>query len=256
MTLTTAEKIKEIEKILKEVDGFSHKFGAQIQRVVAEHKTEGGHLEYVYVEHFHIEIVGLSKLFQYLLNNEANRKYVFFATRSALEILLYLEFVLEKAKLGGNEVLNLLSTDLSQSALAINKAATPNEDHHIHKTLNDINTANKILNTGFDLKKIKAYNRPFPSIYKLCTDSKLSLKDANGADMYHIYVMYSESNHARLSNHHSISRDLELEICWTLEYFIEIYIRFYDQILNVGAFPCEFLSDLNLIKQSLTIKWF
>jgi len=134
----TTERIRLIKEHLKKVDSFSDKFSAQIQQVVDKHKKEGGNLEYVYVEHFHKEIRGLSALFQYLLGHEKNKKYVFFAVRASVEILLYLEYVLRLSKLGGNEILSLLSKDMAQSAAAVNQAASTDDGHPIHATLKKI----------------------------------------------------------------------------------------------------------------------
>ena len=254
MTLTTTERINAIREYLEKVDDFAFRFGTEIQRILDDHNANGGHLEYAYVEHFHTEIIGLSKFIQYLLNDKINRKYVFFGTRTSIEILLYLEHILKLAKSGSTEMLNFLSKDLAQSAAAINKAATPNKDHNIHKTLKNIDTINKILDTGFKLEEIDESTKVFPSVYKLCKESKLSLKDAKTTDMYHVYVLYSEANHARLSNHHSVTADSELDVCWALEYYIEIYIRFYNQLLEADKFPPEFLSELNSIKLSLGLR--
>ena len=113
--------------------------------------------------------------------------------------------------------------------------------------------ANKILKTGFDLSRVKSNTKPFPNVRSLCDKSQLSLKDSQGSDIYHLYRAYSESNHLRLGNEYSISKDIDIDICWALEYFIEIYIKFYEQIINFGSFPDEFGEKLALIKKSLDI---
>lgn len=253
MTDSVLQKIGLLKTYLNQIDEFSGLFNIQIQNIVEGHKKEGGNLEYVYVEHFHNEIRGLSKLFQYLLQNNENKKYIFFPVRASIEVLLYLEYVLGLAKSDKNKILKLLSTDLAQSATAINEAASTDEGHPIYLTLNRIDMANKILKTGFDLSRVKSNTKPFPDMRSLCDKSQLSLKDSQGSDIYHLYRAYSESNHLRLGNEYSISKDIDVDICWALEYFIEIYIKFYEQIINFGSFPDEFRGKLAFIKKSLGI---
>jgi len=253
MTSSALQKIDLLKTHLNKIDEFSGLFNGQIQNIVERHKKEGGNLEYVYVEHFHNEIKGLSRLFQYLLQNDENKKYVFFPVRASIEVMLYLEYVLKLAKIDGNKILKLLSTDLAQSATATNEAASTGNEHPIYSTLNKIDMANKILKTGFDLSRVKSNTKPFPNVRSLCDKSQLSLKDSQGSDIYHLYRAYSESNHLRLGNEYSISKDIDIDICWALEYFIEIYIKFYEQIINFGSFPDEFGEKLALIKKSLDI---
>lgn len=249
-----AEKINLLKDYLNKVDEWSAGFSKEIQRIVDRHKVEGGNLEYVYVEHFHQEMQGLSALFQYLLKDLENKKYVFFPVRASIEVLLYLEHVLKLANLDDNKVLELLSTDLAQSATAINDAAPTNEDNLMDLNVRRIGVVNKILNTTFDQAKIKPNTKPFPDVRTLCNESALTLKDFKGSAMYHIYRLYSESNHLRLSNSYSISKELDVDICWALEYFIEIYIKFYEQILAAEDFPQESSSSLAKIKGPLGLK--
>lgn len=202
MDLSIKNKISLLQDALEKVDIFSAEFGSQIQNIVTEHKTNGGHLEYAYVEHFHKEITGLSKLFQYLLKDNFNQKYVFFPVRGSLEVILYLEHVLRLAKEDGDKVLELLSRDMAQSGAAIDAAIPSKEEHDMYKTLKAVGVVNKILKTNFDLVKIKSNTRVFPSIKDLCDKSSLNLKDLNGAGIYHVYALYSESNHLRLGNQH------------------------------------------------------
>lgn len=251
MTLSAVDKIKLIKENLEKVDIFSAKFDSQIQNIKNKHKTKGGHIEYAYIGHFHDEIIGLSKLFQYLLENKTNKKYVFFPVRASIEILLYSEYVFNIAKLDDKQVLSLLSKDMAQSVASINSAAPADNNHPMHVTIKKIAIVNKLLKTNFDLTKIKSNTRVFPNIRTLCEQSHLNLKDSYGADIYHIYAMYSESNHLRLGSPYSTSNDIDNDICWALEYFIEIYIKFYEQILNTDMFSEEYTKDLNLIKQSL-----
>ena len=253
MGISAEEKIDLIKIHLEKMDAFSGEFEAQIQGVVEKHKREGSNIEFAYVEHFHNEIIGLSKLFQYLLKNEENRKYVFFPVRASIEVLLTLEHVLELSKQGGDKVLSLLSKDMAQSVAALDEASPTDPSHKMHSTIRMMGVANKIIKTDFDLEKIKSNTKVFPDIRSLCNKSNLSLKDLKGGDIYHIYKMYSESNHLRLTNHHSISNDANLD-CWALEYFIEIYIRFYELILNTGIFPTHFVEKLNSIKNQAGIK--
>lgn len=245
--MNPSEKINLLKGYLEQVDSWSEGFSKEIQKVVDRHKIEGGNLEYIYVEHFHKEIRGLSALFQYLLKDPNNKKYVFFPVRAAIEFLLYLEYVLKLKRSDNNQILKLLSTDLAQSVAALNEAVTKKEDDLMNSTLGNIGAANKILNTGFDLLKIKPNTKPFPDIRSLCDQSSLSLKDSQGSAIYNVYRLYSESSHLRLSNSYSISKEIDRDICWALEYFIEINIKFYEQILDAGSFPDEFRSSLKAI---------
>lgn len=255
MDLSTKNKISLLQDALEKVDIFSTEFGSQIQNIVTEHKTNGGHLEYVYVEHFHKEIIGLSKLFQYLLKDNFNQKYVFFPVRGSLEVILYLEHVLRLAKEDGNKVLEFLSRDMAQSGAAIDVAIPPKEEHDMHKTLKAIGVVNKILKTDFDLVKVKSNTRVFPSIKDLCDKSSLNLKDSKGTGIYHVYALYSESNHLRLGNQHAITDDADLLTCWALEYFLETYIKFYQQLIDTKIFPDNYADDLATIKQSVGMNW-
>ena len=92
MELSTQNKISLLKTALEKVDDFSAEFSSQIENISNQHKTNGGHLEYAYVEHFNKEIIGLSKLFQYLLKDDFNQKYVFFAVRGSFEVIFYLEY--------------------------------------------------------------------------------------------------------------------------------------------------------------------
>ncbi len=255
MDSSTINKISQLKIALEKVDGFSAEFGLRIQNIVNEHKTNGGHLEYAYVEHFHKEIVGLSKLFQYLLKDDFNQKYVFFAVRASFEVIFYLEYVLRLAKEDSKKVLELLSRDMAQIGSAIDAAIPPKEEHDMHKTLKAVGVVNKILKTDFDLAKVKSNTKVFPSIKDLCDKSSLNLKDQRDSSMYHIYVLYSESNHLRLGNQHAITDDVDLLTCWALEYFLEIYIKFYQQLIDTKIFPEKYTSDLMAIKQSIGMSW-
>jgi len=255
MELSASSKISLLKVALEKVNGFSVEFGSQIQNVVNDHKVNGGHLEYAYIEHFHKEIVGLSKLFQYLLEDEVNQKYVFFPVRGSLEILLYLEHVLKLVKEDDKKVLELLSRDMAQTGAAIDAVIPPKEEHTIHKTLRAVDVVNEILKTTFDLNKIKSNTRVFPPVKDLCDKSSLSLKDLKGPSMYHVYVLYSESNHLRLSSQHTFTKDIEIMTCWALEYFIEIYIKFYQQLIDTNIFSSKHGDDLKIIKQSIGLNW-
>jgi hypothetical protein len=180
---------------------------------------------------------------------------VFFPVRGSLEILLYLEHVLRLAKQDKNKILELLSTDMSQMSAAIDDAIPTENEHDIHKTLKKVDIVNKILKTDFDPAKIKSNTRIFPSIKELCIKSSLNLKNLKGSDMYHIYVLYSESNHLRLASQHTFTEDMDFIVCWALEYFLEIYIKFYQQLLDTKIFPDKYASDLAVIKQSMGLNW-
>ncbi len=255
MDLPTKKKIVLLQTALEKVDNFSTDFNSQIEIVSNEHKINGGYLEYAYVQHFNREIIGLTKLFQYLLKDDFNQKYVFFAVRGSLEIILYLEYVLRLAKEDSKKVLELLSRDMAQSGAAIDVAIPPTEEHLMHKTLKAVDVVNKILKTDFDLTKIKSNTKVFPSIKDLCDKSLLNLKNLKGSDMYSIYALYSESNHLRLANQHAITNDVDLLTCWALEYFLEIYIKFYQQLIDTKIFPEKCTSDLMAIKQSVGMSW-
>ena len=255
MDLSAKNKILLLQVALEKVDIFSTEFSSQIQNIVTEHETNGGHLEYAYVEHFHKEIIGLSRLFQYLLKDDFNQKYVFFPVRGSLEVILYLEHVLRLAKQDGNKVLEFLSRDMAQSGAAIDAAIPPKEEHHMHKVLKSVVLVKKILKTDFDLAKVKSNTRVFPSIKELCDKSSLNLKDFKGSGIYHVYALYSESNHLRLGNQHVITDDVHLLSCWALEYFLEIYIKFYQQLIDTKIFPDKFADDLATIKQTVGMNW-
>lgn len=259
MELSTTEKIKLLKDGLDKADAFSAEFSSQIQNIANQHKTNGGHIEYAYVQHFHKEIVGLSKLFHYLLKDSENQKYTFFAVRGAIEILLYLEYVLRLAKEdrdeNSNKVLNLLSKNMAQIGAAIDSVAPTDEEHNIHKILKAVHVVNKILKTDFDLEKVKANTWAFPSVRDLCNQSSLNIKDLHGKDIYHIYALYSESNHLRLGSQHAITDDIEILTCWALEFFLEIYIKFYEQLLNTDTYTKEYTEKLNSLKQSVGLNW-
>ncbi|MDQ5912178.1 MAG: hypothetical protein QG568_393 [Patescibacteria group bacterium] len=255
MELSTQNKISLLKTALEKVDDFSTEFGSQIQNISNQHKTSGGHLEYAYVQHFHKEIIGLSKLFQYLLKDDFNQKYVFFAVRGSFEVIFYLEYVLRLAKEDSKKVLELLSRDMAQIGAALDVAIPPTEEHDMHKTLKAVGVVNKILKTDFDLTKIKSNTRVFPSIKDLCDKSSLNLKDLKGSAMYSIYALYSESNHLRLGNQHAITDDVDLLTCWALEYFLEIYIKFYQQLIDTKIFPEKYANGLASIKQSVGMNW-
>jgi hypothetical protein len=250
-----ADKILFLRDYLTRLDTLAGEFTKQIEAIGSKHKIEGGYIEYAYVQHFHHEIMGLSGLFQYLLNNKQNQRYVFFAVRGSIEILLHLEYVLRLAKEDSKEVLKLISIDVAQSAAAINAAATPDPTHAIHEALAKIHLVNKVLGTGFDLEKIKSNTGPFPNMRQLCNDSLLNIKDSKGGDMYHIYSLYSESNHLRLSSQHAVGGDIDVLTCWALEYFIEIYMKFYEQLLKTGHFSDNCTQKLSQIKTSLGLSW-
>ena len=93
----------------------------------------------------------------------------------------------------------------------------------------------------------------FPDMRTLCNDSSLSLKDKQGGEMYHIYSLYSESNHLSLFNQFSVSNS-SVDICWALEFFMEIYIKFYDQLINNYTFPEDLKNSLNETKELLGVK--
>lgn len=76
MELSTKNRISLLQTALTKVDDFSVDFSSEIRNISNQHKTNGGNLEYAYVEHFHKEIIGLSKLFQYLLKDDFNQKHV------------------------------------------------------------------------------------------------------------------------------------------------------------------------------------
>lgn len=255
MDLPTTSKIPPLKAALERIDSFSVDFSSQIQSIVDDHKVNGGHIEYTYVKHFHKEIIGLSKLFQYLLVDAVNQKYVFFPVRGAFEVILYLEHVLKLAKEDDNKVLELLSRDMAQMGAAIDAAIPPKEEHSMHKTLKAVSVVNKILKTNFDLNEIKSNTKVFPSVKDLCDKSSLNLKDWKGPDMYHVYVLYSESNHLRLGSQHTFTDDMEITISWALEYFIEMYIKFHEQLIATGIFPNKYADDLKAIKQSIGVNW-
>lgn len=255
MDMSTKDKISILRNALENVDLFSQEFDLQIQNIVNDHKSNGGHLEYAYVEHFHKEIIGLSKLFQYLLKDEFNQKYIFFAVRGSLEVVLYLEYVLRLAKEDSHKVLELLSRDMAQIGAAIDAAIPPKEEHDMHKTLKAVGLVNKILKTNFDLTKVKSNTRVFPSIKDLCDKSSLNLKDQKGAGIYHVYALYSESNHLRLGNQHAITDDIDILTFWALQYFLEIYIKFYQQLIDTKQFPDKYAADLSEIKRSVGMDW-
>jgi len=144
---------------------------------------------------------------------------------------------------------------MAQIGAAIDVAIPPTEEHGMHKTLKAVGVVNKILKTDFDLTKIKSNTRVFPSIKDLCDKSSLNLKDLKGSGIYNIYALYSESNHLRLGNQHTITDDVDLLTCWALEYFLEIYIKFYEQIINTKLFPDKYADDLVAIKQSVGMNW-
>lgn len=255
MDLSTKSKITLLQTALEKVDNFSTNFSSQIENISNQHKTNGGHLEYAYVQHFHREIMGLSKLFQYLLKDDFSQKYVFFAVRGSLEVILHLEYVLRLTKEDSKKVLELLSRDMAQSGAAIDVAIPPIEEHLMHKTLKAVDVVNKIVKTDFDLTKIKSNTKVFPSIKDLCEKSSLNLKNLRGSSMYSIYALYSESNHLRLGNQHAITDDVDLLTCWALEYFLEIYIKFYQQLIDTKIFPEKYSDDLIAIKQSVGMSW-
>lgn len=255
MEFSTLNKISLLKTALEKVDNFSAEFGPQIENISNQHKANGGHLEYAYVQHFHKEIVGLSNLFQYLLKDDFNQKYVFFAVRGSFEVIFYLEYVLRLAKDNSHEVLELLSRDMAQIGAALDVAIPPTEEHSMHKTLKAVDVVNKILKTDFDLAKIKSNTRVFPSIKDLCDKSSLNIKDLKGSGMYSIYALYSESNHLRLGNQHAITDDVDLLTCWALEYFLEIYIKFYQQLIETKLFSDTYSNDLQKIKQSIGMNW-
>lgn len=249
------KRISLLADALEKVDSFSNEFNLQIQNIVNDHKLNGGHLEYAYVEHFHKEIIGLSKLFQYLLKDDLNQKYVFFAVRGSLEVLLYLEYVLRLANEKSHKVLELLSRDMAQIGAAIDAAIPPKKEHDMHKALKAVGVVNKILKTDFDLEKVKSNTRVFPPIKDLCDKSSLNLKDHKGAEIYHVYALYSESNHLRLGNQYAITDETDILTVWALQYFIEIYIKFYDQILATGIFDSEHMEKLNILKRQVGLSW-
>lgn len=255
MELSTKDRIDLLQVALEKVDLISVKFSSEIERITVEHKINGEHIEYTYVEHFHQEIIGLSRLFEYLLRDDFNSRYVFFAVRASFEVLLYLEYVLRLAKEDKKRVLELLSKDMTQMGAAIDAAIPSNEEHHMHKMLKNVALVNKIVKTDFSADKIKANTKVFPTIKELCDKSSLNLKDFKGDEMYHIYTLYSESNHLRLGNQYSISEDVELLNCWALEYFLEIYIKFYEQLLDTKLFSNEYIDNLKTIRQSVGINW-
>lgn len=254
MDTSTINKIDLLAVALKKVDDFSFEFSSQIKNISDQHKLNGGHIEYAYVNHFYKEITGLSRLFHYLLKDEFNQKYVFFAVRGAFEVILYLEYVLRLAKEDSKKVLSLLSKDMAQ-IVASSDLASPVKDDNVSKTLKQVDAVNRILKTDFDISKIKSNTKVFPPVKELCEKSSLSLKDFKGSDMYHIYVLYSESNHLRLGSQHSITGDVGLLTCWALEYFLEIYIKFYQQLIDTKVFPDRFNDDLIAIKESIGMNW-
>ena len=150
--------------------------------------------------------------------------------------------------------MSLLSKDLTQSAKASNEASAPDPEHPIHEALLKINLVNKLLKTDFDFERVKSNTKPFPDIKTLCINSKLSLKNSFGADMYHVYSLYSELNHLRLGSNNTKTSDKDIETCYALEYFIEIYIKFYRQLLETEFFSSKFLVELDDICKQLGLK--
>lgn len=255
MELSTLNKISQLKIALQKLDDFSIEFGYEIDKIYNNHKTNGGHLEYAYVQHFHKEIIGLSKLFQYLLKDDFNQRYVFFAVRGSFEVIFYLEYVLRLAKEDSKKVLEFLSRDMAQIGAALDVAIPPTEEHDMHKILKAVGVVNKILKTDFDLAKIKSNTRVFPSIRDLCDKSSLNLKGLKGSAMYSIYALYSESNHFRLSNQNSITDNIEQLTYHALQFFLEFYIKFYQQLIDTKFFPDKYVSDLLVIKQSVGMNW-
>ena len=251
MVMTTTERINKIIEVLRTVDIFSNKFNKEIQEMINMHRKQGGSIEYVYVQHYYNEIHGLSQFFQYLLRDNGNRRYTFFAVRAAMEILLQLEYVFRLKKLGDDKVFVLLSKDVAQSVAATNAAAPPDPNHSIHAVVRKFDDANKILKTSFDLNVVKSNTKPFPDIHSLCEKSAVTIKNYRGIDIYHLYVMYSEPNHVRLISHNTTSRDNDYKTCLALEIFIEIYVRFYELILKTNGFPIGFSKELKSIKDIL-----
>jgi hypothetical protein len=162
-----------------------------------------------------------------------------------------LEYVLLLAKEDSKKVLSLLSKDMAQIVALSNSASTAKEDHNIYETLKQVDIVNRIVKTDFDISKVKSNTKVFPPIKELCEKSFLNLKDSKGSDMYNIYVLYSESNHVRLGSQHTITGDADLLTCWALEYFLEIYIKFYQQLIDTKAFPDKLANDLVAIRQSV-----
>ncbi|MFA5737136.1 MAG: hypothetical protein WCX70_02880 [Candidatus Paceibacterota bacterium] len=251
MDQSTQKKISSFTTTLQKIDNFSDEFLLEIKKIVDDHKVNGGHLEYVYVQHFQKEIVGLSNLFQYLLKDDKNQKYTFFAVRGSFEVLLYLEYVLRLKDEDDNKILELFSKDMAQSASALNDAIPTDKDHLMNKTIGKIAIVNKILETDFNLEKIKSNTRPFPDIRSLCNKSSLKIKDSAGSDMYHLYSMYSESNHLRLGSQHAITEDISILTLFAIEYFLEIYIKFYQLLLDTNIYSDEYRNKLNEIKTSI-----
>jgi hypothetical protein len=240
---------------LDHVHSFAERFTVQIEKIGNEHKLSGGHLEFAYIEHFHKEITGLSDLFQYLVKDASQERYVFFAVRGSIEILLHLEYVLRLAREGDSKVFELLSKDLAQSAAAAQAAAPSEHEDALSRGVKALSTMNRLLETGSDIDAIKSNTKIFPDMRTLCSQSRLNLKDAKGADMYHVYALYSESNHLRLSSQHAITSDVGVLTNWALQYFIEIYIKFYQQILETDKFDAIFGDELAKLKRDIGISW-
>lgn len=254
MVIVGSPRIRTFKYVLEKLLTFSISFSSKIKDLQKEEDHNA--LEYAYVEHFESEVQGLLRLTLYLLEDNFNSKYVFFAVRASFEALLYLEYVFQLAEDDKNEVLILLSKDVAQMSASSDRSLLKyGIGNSFQKILEQYDLANKVAGTGFDLRQVDAKTNPFPSIYNLCLKSKINIKDFQKENLYNIYALYSESAHLRLGGQHSIGDDPLITTGYALEYFVEIFVKFYQLIIDTSGFYSESGEELEDIKNEIGLSW-
>lgn len=211
-------RIREADQILTELKII-------LKSISENHSANGGHIEYIYLNHFLGESEDISYMFQLLFEDQRTQKFLPVANRMLFEVFLKNEYLIRLKNTGDDNILNLLSKDMASSMSAFDEAVGSEEGNPESDTLVSLGVFNKLLGTNFDLNRITPSTNTFPKIRELCNQSSICIRDYCGDKLYHYYVQWSWNNHSRLGNAFSLKKNLEYLVSNEVEYFLEMYLK-------------------------------
>lgn len=210
---------------IKEMDSIYRELLPVFENISTQHKENGGHIEYAYLEHFLQESLNVSYLFQHLFSDENTKIFLPVANRMLFEILMHTEYILRLKEEGDHALLSFLSKDMASIMSALDDAVGSSDNNPANETLLKLDAVNKSLKTDFDLDKIKPSTQTFPNIKSLFEKSQFCIKDYFGSKLYHYYVKWSWNNHSRLGNTFVLEKNSDQLLNNHVECFVEMSLK-------------------------------